>query len=92
MNTSKIIVVEDEVLVADELKSRIENFGHSVPHVLAYGEKAIEVIKECNPDLVIMDIMLKGKMDGIQTAEIIRNEFDIPVVYITALSDKKCFN
>jgi len=89
MNTSKIIVVEDEVLVADELKSRIENFGYSVPHVLAYGEKALEAIKECNPDLVIMDIILKGKIGGIQTAEIIRNEFDIPVVYITALSDKK---
>ncbi len=89
MNTSNIIVVEDEILVADELKLRIENFGHSVPHVFAYGEKTIEAIKECKPDLVIMDIMLKGKIDGIQTAEIIRNEFDIPVVYITALSDKK---
>lgn len=89
MNTRKIIVVEDEVLVADELKLRIENFGHSVPHVLGSGEKAIEAIKECTPDLVIMDIRLKGKIDGIQTAEIIHKEYDVPVVYLTAYSDKK---
>jgi PAS domain S-box-containing protein len=89
MNTSNIIVVEDEILVADELKLRIENFGHSVPHVLASGEKAIEAIKECTPDLVIMDIMLKGKLDGIQTAEIIHHKYNIPVIYLTAYSDKK---
>ncbi len=89
MNTSNIIVVEDEILVADELKLRIENFGHSVPHVLASGEKAIEAIKECTPDLVIMDIMLKGKLDGIQTAEIIHRRYNIPVIYLTAYSDKK---
>jgi len=89
MNTIKIIVVEDEVLVADELKSRIEGFGYLVPHVLSSDKKAIEAIKQSKPDLVLMDIMLKGKMNGIESAEIIQREFDIPVVYLTAYSDKK---
>ncbi len=89
MNPSKIIIVEDEDVVADKLKSRIEDFGHSVSHILSSGEKAIDAIKESEPDLVIMDIMLKGEMDRIETSQIINRDYDIPVIYITAYSDKK---
>ncbi|MEJ2628927.1 MAG: response regulator, partial [bacterium] len=89
MAKSKIIVVEDEHVIAMEIQDRLEKLGYDVCATIPSGEKAVEKIKDLQPDLVIMDIMLEGNMDGIETAEQIQNIMDIPVVYLTAYSDKE---
>jgi PAS domain S-box-containing protein len=85
----KILVVEDESIVAWELQSRLQNLGYSVPAVAFSGEEAISKTEAHHPDLVLMDIVLEGEMDGIETAHHINARFDIPVVYLTAHSDEK---
>jgi CheY-like chemotaxis protein len=65
------------------------NNGYVVPSVVSMGETAIEKVKEDKPDLILMDIMLAGKMDGIETADMIHTKFNIPVIYLTAYSDDK---
>ncbi|NPE29542.1 response regulator [Methanococcoides sp. SA1] len=87
MTGSKILVVEDELITAMDIKNILEGFGYSVPATVASGEEAIEKVEEFSPDLVLMDIMLEGDMDGIQTAEQIHTHSDIPVVYLTAYAD-----
>ena len=84
----KILVVEDERIIACDIKYCLESSGYIVPAVIAYGEKAITQVEECQPDLVLMDMMLKGDMNGIEAAEIIMNTFNIPVVFLTAHSDE----
>lgn len=87
MTKSKILIVEDELITAMDMKNRLEDFGYSVPFTVASGEEAIEKVEEICPDLVLMDVMLEGDMDGIQAAEQIHARFDIPVVYLTAYAD-----
>jgi len=89
MSKAKILVVEDEGLVAKSIQSMLKDLGYDVPDVALSGEKAIARAGETKLDLVLMDIKLKGKMNGIEAAEIIRNRFDIPVVYLTAFADKE---
>lgn len=83
----EILVVEDEEVVALDIESTLTYLGYEVPAVVAYGKEAIELASEIQPDLVLMDIMLKGKMDGIDAAEEIRRRFGIPVVYLSANAD-----
>lgn len=85
---SKILVVEDEQIVALELKDRLTRMGHSVVGVVVSGEEAIEHVRRLQPDMVLLDIKLQGEMDGIEAAETIRSETNIPVVYLTAFSDE----
>lgn len=92
MANTKLLVVEDESIVAMDIKHRAENLGYEIIDVAAAGEEAIEIARERLPDLILMDIVLKGKMDGIEAAKIIREELDIPVVYLTAYSDEKTLN
>ncbi len=84
----KILIVEDERIIACDIKCCLENSGYIVPAVIAYGEKAITQVEELQPDLVLMDMVLKGDMNGIKAAEIIMNTFNIPVVFLTAHSDE----
>jgi PAS domain S-box-containing protein len=86
---AKILVVEDEIIVAMEIKSRLESFGYSVPAVVSTGEDAIKKAGESGADLVLMDIMLKGDMDGIEAARQICANNNIPVVFLTAYADDK---
>jgi len=88
MENAQILVVEDENIVAMEIQFRLEGLGYVVPTVASCGEEAIQKAEATRPDLVLMDIKLKGEMDGIEAAERIRTCFDIPVVYITAYADK----
>ncbi|MFO7891785.1 MAG: response regulator [bacterium] len=88
MTRPKIVIVEDEHIIAMEIQDRLENLGYNVPVLFSSGEEAVKQIKTIKPDLVIMDIMLRGEMDGIEAAEKIQNQLDIPVVYLTAYSDK----
>jgi PAS domain S-box-containing protein len=89
MADTRLLVVEDESIVAMDIKHRAEGLGYHVLNIASSGEEAIEKTDEDRPDLILMDIVLKGKMDGIQAAQIIRDKYDIPVVYLTAYSDEK---
>ena len=91
MAKAKVLIVEDDVIVAMDIESRLKNLGYSVSGIANYAEKAIEKVEELDPDLVLMDIVLKGEMDGIEAAEIIRSRFEIPVVFLTAYADEKRF-
>jgi len=87
MDRRKILIVEDEAIVAADLDSKLRQLGYEAVGTTASGEKAIELVSELRPDLVLMDIQLDGIIDGIEAAEIIRREQDLPVVYLTAFSD-----
>jgi len=87
MARARILVVEDDSIIVMELEDRLYSLGYVVCANTAYGEEAIEKAAELGPDLVLMDIQLKGAMDGIQAATEIRERYDIPVVYLTAYAD-----
>ncbi len=89
MSNIKIMLVEDEVIVAADVKHRLESMGYEVLGIVDKGEDAIEKAGETKPNLVLMDIVLKGEMDGIEAAQQIRELYDIPIIYLTAYSDKK---
>ncbi|MGB7969646.1 MAG: response regulator [Methanobacterium sp.] len=80
---SKIIIVEDEIIIALDLKLRLENLGYEVIYTAFNGEDAIKRTGETNPDLVLMDIQLNGEMDGINVAQQIRSLYNIPFIYLT---------
>lgn len=85
----QILVVEDERIVADDVQMILKRLGYKVCGTAVFGEDAIKKTEEARPDLVLMDIVLEGEMDGIEAASIISTRFDIPVVYLTAYADEK---
>jgi len=87
MSPARVIIVEDEGLVALDLKRRLERMGYSVAAQASGGREAVEKAREAAPDLVLMDICLGEDLDGIAAAEIIRQRLQVPVVYLTAHSD-----
>ncbi|MDD5095407.1 MAG: PAS domain S-box protein [Dehalococcoidia bacterium] len=89
MPSLRILVVEDEAIVAKDIQNRLKHMGYDVPSVAHTGEDAIRYAGETLPDLILMDIRLKGQMDGIEAAERIHDRWDIPVIYLTAYSDEK---
>ena len=82
------MLVEDNKIISMELKQRLENMGYEVFDVVNSGEEAISKVAELSPDLVLMDIKLKGKMDGIEAADKIHLINNIPIVYVTAYEDE----
>jgi len=88
----RIMIVEDEKIVAKDIQRMLERIGYVVPAAVSSGTEAIQKAEEAQPDLVLMDIMLKGDMDGVETAEHIRSRFQIPVIYITAYADDRTLN
>lgn len=89
MTDNRVWIVEDESIVAMDLKSRLESRGYEVLGISGSGEDAVEKIRLHKPDIVLMDIVLKGDMDGIAASGIIKEELGIPVVYLTAYADTK---
>ena len=89
MTGKQILVVEDETIVGEHIRRVLQNLGYSVCSIASSGKKAIMEAEEKRPDLVLMEIVLQGEMDGIDTASQIRSRFNIPVVYLTAYSDEK---
>ncbi len=85
---TQILIVEDEKIVALDIQNRLKKLGYGVLDLVATGPAAIAAAAELRPDLVLMDIMLKGEMDGITAAAQIRAELDLPVIYLTALADE----
>lgn len=83
----RVLVVEDEKIVAMDIKRRIESFQYTVLGITDSGEKAIELAAKLHPDIIIMDIILSGDMDGIEAASIIGKNYDIPFIFLTASSD-----
>ena len=87
MTQATILIVEDEGIVAQEIKSRLEKSGYAVCAIAHDGASAIAQASQMAPDLVLMDIRLKGEMDGIEAAGVINDRCGIPVVYLTAYTD-----
>lgn len=87
MRDARILIVEDEGIEALALQQTLISLGYPTPEIVFSGEEAVQAVEEIVPDLVLMDIMLRGEMDGIEAAEQIRTRHDIPVVYITAYAD-----
>lgn len=89
MTQARVMIVEDDRIVAKDLQNSLESFGFDVSSIASSGTEALVRAKEDRPDLVLMDIILKGEIDGIEAADQIRSRFNIPVVYLTAYSDEK---
>jgi CheY-like chemotaxis protein len=89
MRKPRVMIVEDEAIVVDELRTTLKRLGHEVPAVAFCGEEAVSLVDKVQPDLVLMNIGLPGKMDGIETAQMIRERWSIPIVYFTAYMDEE---
>lgn len=89
MSTAKIFIVEDEAIVAESLNDQLEALGYIVTGKAPSGEEALRNIKNNLPNLVLMDIMLEGEMDGVETAQQIRELYGIPVIFLSAYSDSE---
>ena len=89
MANTKILVVEDERIVATDIKNRLKILGYPAPATASSGKEAIKKVAECHPDLVLIDIQLKGEMDGIKAAKQIHERFNIPVVYLLDDADEE---
>lgn len=87
MPKAKILIVEDEYITAENIKSTLERLGYDVLDIVSSGEEAIQRSSELHLDLVLMDIKLKGDMDGVEAAAQIRDRFNVPIVYLTAHAD-----
>ena len=87
MSKATILIVEDESIVAEDLAGKLQRLGYEVTGSTSEGEAAVALTCRLHPALVLMDISLEGPMDGIEAAEAIRRQFDVPVIYLTAHSD-----
>lgn len=87
--SAQILIVEDEKLVAADIQGHLEKLGYAVPGIWSTGEEAIRDATKSPPDVVLMDIRLKGRIDGIETARIIQSRLNIPVIYVTAFADDR---
>ena len=87
MEPASILIVEDEPIVAKEIQLSLQRLGYRVPATATSGEEAIRKAGDMRPDLILMDIVLKGKMDGVETALQIQRSQDVPVIYLTAYAD-----
>ncbi len=94
MNRSKlkILVAEDEQIIAIDIKNTLRNLGYEVIKIVNNGPDAINAAGDLKPDLILMDIMLNGPLNGIEAANTINSKYSIPVVYLTALSDNETLN
>jgi DNA-binding NarL/FixJ family response regulator len=86
---TRILVVEDEIIIAKAIKTSLKNLGYDVIGSTSSGREAIEKAIQSRPDLVLMDIKLKGFVDGVLATQRIQTHLDIPVVYLTAHSDEE---
>lgn len=88
----KILIVEDEMVIAANISLQLSELGYEVTGILPRGEEALAHVRVEIPDIVLMDIQLKGKMDGIETAQLMQVDYNIPVIYLTANTDDAHFN
>ena len=88
----KILVVEDEMIIGAKISMQLTSLGYEVTGILPRGEEAILHVQQNKPDIILLDINLKGKIDGIETARQIQLQNNIPIIYLTANSDEATFN
>src|SRR4051812_41419902 len=88
----RILIVEDERITAEHLHDVLMDLGYEVTGLVSSGAEAIAKVQELQPDLALMDIRIQGPMDGTETARILRERFDVPVVYLTAHADRETLN
>lgn len=88
---AKILIVEDEMIIGANISLQLSKLGYEVTGIVSRGEEAIAHLKENRPDIVLMDIQLKGTMDGIETASKMQIEADVPIIYLTANADDEHF-
>nr|MCU0331877.1 response regulator [Ignavibacteriaceae bacterium] len=91
MADTNILLVEDEQIVAKYIEKQLTGAGYKIIASVTSGEKAIEKVTTLKPDIVLMDIKIMGSMDGVETADYIRKNHQIPVIYLTSLSDDESF-
>ncbi|MGF1556782.1 response regulator transcription factor [Paucihalobacter sp.] len=84
---AKILIVEDEGLIAEDIKTNLERLGHTVVGIVMNGDRALDAIANPDIDLVLLDINIKGSLDGIDLATLIKEKYRIPFIYLTASSD-----
>jgi PAS domain S-box-containing protein len=89
LESTSILIVEDEKIVAWDIQERLEKLGYKVLARVASGTEAVQMVSSNKPDLVLMDIQIEGNLNGIETAALLYNSFNIPIVYLTAHSDDK---
>jgi diguanylate cyclase (GGDEF)-like protein/PAS domain S-box-containing protein len=89
MNNERVLIVEDEKIIAIDLQRRLERFGYAVVGIAGEGEEAVSMALELEPDIILMDIMLAGTMDGVEAARTIKSKKDIPFIFLTAYTDEK---
>ncbi|MBA5874238.1 MAG: response regulator [Nitrospira sp. CR1.2] len=88
MAQEKILIVDDEVVVAEDIRRQLDSLGYTVIGVVSSGSEAVHMAGAHRPDLILMDVKLKGPMDGIDAARTIHAQYGIPVMYLTAFSDE----
>lgn len=88
----KILVVEDEMVIAANISLQLSELGYEVTGILPRGEEVLPHIKIDRPDIILLDIQLKGEMDGIETARLVLQQYNLPIIYLTANSDDDHFN
>ena len=88
----KILVVEDEMIIGAKISMQLSNLGYEVTAILSRGEEVLQHVEDNKPDIILLDINLKGNMDGIKTATQLQQKHNIPVIYLTANSDEATFN
>ncbi len=89
MAPKKVLIVEDENIIGMEIKDRLEGLGYDVPGMTVSGENAIEMVDQLRPDIILMDISLKGEIDGVEAARRIWERRRIPIIYLTAYTDQE---
>lgn len=82
-----VLVVEDEIITAIDIKSSLEDLGYQVPPIASTGQEALAEVAKSQPDIILMDIVIKGEIDGIETANRIRDRQQLPIIFLTAYSD-----
>lgn len=88
MPKTNVLVVEDESIVSKDIQHSLKKLGYNVVGAASTGERAFELASQEKPDIILMDIMLKGEMNGIDTAQKVKEELQIPVIYLTAYADE----
>jgi signal transduction histidine kinase len=84
---ANIMIIEDEAIIAKDIENILNNYGYSISGIFSKAEEALSSLKTKKPDLILMDVVLKGDLDGIEAAKIIKRDFNIPVIFITAYAD-----
>jgi DNA-binding LytR/AlgR family response regulator len=92
MNSVKILVVEDEMIIGAKISMQLTNLGYEVTGIIPRGEEAVLHAEQNPPDIVLLDINLKGAIDGIETAQQMQRSGEIPIIYLTANTDDGTFN